>query len=288
MVRENYGVSSFDYGHDPAGNGTWRYGLTNAITVEAHGGSHGGTEQHAGFGLAAGCSVRQASFLLPPAYSDTHGQSGSLKISLGVTIGGNDRVQFFDRWHRDPRRGYRDVASFYGQAPPRFSGHGVIGYNTDALGSFGLGYVHLRYPGQDATRYGNAYWFKSIGHSATLNLSINQNLDVHKDRSLFFGVTLALDHNTSVSAGASQDNGHNRFTVNANHPTPNDSGFGWRADVDASPGQSGGRAELDYLGRYGRIVHQAVSAFADSHLAYADFTGSLVFMGGHLFAAPAP
>ncbi len=37
FVRENYGLDSFDYGHDVVGSGTWRYGITNNFTVEAHG-----------------------------------------------------------------------------------------------------------------------------------------------------------------------------------------------------------------------------------------------------------
>ena len=36
VVRNNYGLRSFDYGSDPAASGTWRYGLTDSITLETH------------------------------------------------------------------------------------------------------------------------------------------------------------------------------------------------------------------------------------------------------------
>lgn len=278
-VRKSYGLDSFDYGHDPAGSGTWRYGVSNSLTLEAHAEATAGLA-NAGAGgswLLGQAGVVSAAY----AHSDLHGRSGSL-VSLDYDWR-NDRFSFLIGGSRTSGA-YADVATLYGGAPSRISAHGLLSYNTDALGSFGIGYVHLRSFDQPASRFGNAYWFKSLGRAATFNVSVNQNLDISRDRSFFASVTFALDRGTSLSVGASHEEGRNRITADANHPTPNDEGFGWRADVEASPGQNGGQAELDYLGRYGRVA-TGVSALGDSRFAYFDYTGALVFMGGHLFAA---
>lgn len=36
VVRKNYGLTSFDYGHQPAVSGSWRYGVSDRLTLEAH------------------------------------------------------------------------------------------------------------------------------------------------------------------------------------------------------------------------------------------------------------
>ena len=36
-VRRNYGLASFDYAHDPVVSATWRRGLSDHVTAEAHG-----------------------------------------------------------------------------------------------------------------------------------------------------------------------------------------------------------------------------------------------------------
>lgn len=73
--------------------------------------------------------------------------------------------------------------------------------------------------------------------------------------------------------------------ASANQALPSDQGFGWRADLIEGGGQNGGDAELDYIGRYGKVA-TGVNAFSsDNRFAYADLNGALVFMGGHLFVS---
>src|SRR5690606_16544953 len=68
-------------------------------------------------------------------------------------------------------------------------------------------------------------------------------------------------------------------------------GIGWRAQARHSIDNgindntsSGGLAELNYLGRYGQ-VQAGVSSYDGNHSTFASGTGSLVMMGGGLFAA---
>jgi len=278
VVRKNYGTSSFDYGQDPAASGTWRYGVTNNFTAETHAEATNGLA-NAGVGgswLLGGAGVVSAGV----AHSDARGSSGSL-LELGYDWR-SERLNFAvggTRTFGD----YRDVASLNGAPPPRVAAHAVVGYSTDAVGSFSLGYVHLRNVLQPATRYASASWFMSIGGGASVNFSFNQNLDQRSDRNLFLGFTFALDSRTSIGGGIQRDQNRTSATLDVSSPAPSDGGVGWRADVRGG-GSDGGQAEVNYLGRYGRAA-AGVSAFGDSRFAYGEASGALVFMGGHLFAA---
>lgn len=279
MVRKNYGLRSFDYGSDPAATGTWRYGVSNSFTLEAHGettkglvkGGVGGAWLLGQSGVLAG-AVAQSSY---------GGQQGSL-LNLGYSWRDN-RFNFAVEGTRT-RGEYRDVASLYGSAPPRGSGRASIGYATSDFGSFGLSYLYLRYPAQEATRMASVYWFRAIGKSASMNVSLNQNLDNRRERSLFVGFTWALDGNVTASAGIQRDRGQTVYTADAQSSMQSDGGIGWRAGLRQGGGQNGGQAEIDYLGRYGRAM-AGISVLGDSRYAYAGATGSIAFMGGQPFAA---
>jgi outer membrane usher protein len=279
VVRRDYGVSSFEYGHDPAASGTWRYGVSDHFTAEAHAEA---TAELSNAGGGGSWLLGQAGVLSGAAARSSYkGHDGSL-LELGYDWR-NDRFNFAIGGNRT-FGDYRDVASLYEAAPPRISAHALASYTTASLGSFSASYLHLRYRDQPATRFANASWFKSIGKRASLNVNLNQDLDRNEDRSVYVGLTIALDDRTSLNAGVSHDQDRSSAALDVSHPVSSQGGFGWRADVRAGAGQSGGQAELDYLGRYGRIS-SGVSAFGDSRYAYADASGSLVLIGGHPFAA---
>lgn len=301
VVRQDYGQNSFSYGHDPVASGTWRHGVSNGFTAQAHG------EATAGL-AAAGIG---GSWLLG---ADAGVLSASLAGSSGhSTRGGQYNLGY--QWRRGPfnfsidstrtRGDYRDVASRYGVPPPSITERALIGMSTSHLGSFSLSYLHLRYAGNPGlpspvafgptqgnfdyiasqdSRYASAFWFRSFAHSISVNFGANQNLDDHRDRSLFLGFSMSLDNRTQLSASAQRDRGRDSFTVSADHAVPSEGGFGWRAQGRSGNNQSGGLAEIGYRGDYGQI-NTGVNAFGDSRYAYASGNGALVWMGGGLFAS---
>lgn len=278
-VRKNYGLNSFDYGRDPAASGTWRYGVSDHFTLETHGeairglatAGIGGAWQLGPLGLISG-AVAQSS----------HDAGSGMQLNLGYSWQ-NQRLNFGVDSTRT-RGDYRDVASLYGSATPTGTGRALVGYSTESLGSFGASYLYLRYAGQEATRFASAYWFKSLGRSASFNVSLNQNLDKPSERNLFVGLSWALDGGISISTGVQRDNTRTSYTADAQSSAPSAGGFGWRAGLREGEGQSGGQAELNYLGRYGRVA-TGVSAFGGSRYAYANVNGGLVLMGGQTFAS---
>ncbi|MDR6889822.1 MULTISPECIES: fimbria/pilus outer membrane usher protein [Variovorax] len=279
MVRKDYGLRSFEYGSEPAASGTWRYGLSNSFTLEAHGEATHGLVKG---GIGGAWLLGQGGVLSGAVAHSSYGKEQGSLMNLGYSWRDN---QFNFAVEGTRTRGeYRDVASLYGGPPPRGSGRASIGYTTDDLGSFGLSYLYLRYPTQQATRLASVYWFKSFGRSASVNVSLNQNLDDRRERSLFVGFTWVLDGNVTASAGLQREGNRNVYTADAQSSTPGEGGFGWRAGLRQGGGQNGGQAEIDYLGRYGRAM-AGISVLGDTRYAYAGATGSIVFMGGQPFAA---
>ncbi|MGO1766523.1 MAG: fimbria/pilus outer membrane usher protein, partial [Advenella sp.] len=108
-VRQAYGIKSFDYGHDPMYSGSIRYGMTNAITAEAHAES---TKKLINYG--AGFNARLGRFGV---------MSGSYASSTHDNVKGNMYGWAYQwqgsRFHisadlKKAQKTYRDVASLYG------------------------------------------------------------------------------------------------------------------------------------------------------------------------------
>jgi outer membrane usher protein len=279
VVRRNYGLASFDYGHDPAASGTWRYGVSDNFTTEAHGEASTGLVELGGGGnwLLGRFGVLSGAL----AQSQSRGRHGS-QWELGYDWR-NDRFNFSVSGTR-AQDGYRDIASLNGAPNPLVSARGLAGYTTDAAGSFGVSYLHLRFPQQDASRYATAYWFKSLGHTAALNLNLTQNLDNRRDRSIYLGFTLALEDNTTFSASAQRDAGRTTFALDAARTVPLAGGFGWRAEARQGDGLNGGLAEVDYQGANG-LLSGGVNAVGQDRYAYVQASSALVLMGGHPFVS---
>ncbi|OOG53897.1 fimbrial assembly protein [Rhodanobacter sp. B05] len=279
-VRENYGVDSFDYGNDAVGSGTWRYGVSNNFTAEAHAELTSGLSD-AGVGGIWLLGERGGVLSASLARSAYHGQSGE-QYSLGYNWSNERFNAGFNstRTHGD----YRDLGTLYGSVMPRISTQGYLSYNFNRVGNFGVSYIKLAIPQQAAQRYGSAYWYKSLGRWAMLNLSVNQDLDNSRNRTAFAIITLALDHNISVSGSLQRENGRTGLALNATQSLPSQGGLGWRASLSQGDGQNGGQGELDYLGRYGQVQAGGYD-IGGTRYGYGGAMGSLVLMGGDLFAA---
>lgn len=273
-VRESYGIRSFDYGEAMLGSATWRHGVDDHLTLEGH--AEGGDGRASG-GVGtvwnpAGASTINASL------AASHG--GGLQYGLGYTWMGRYVNASFDTLRGNAH--YRDVASGYGSPPPRVSERALVGFNV-RHSSFGVNYVRLRYPGAPATRLAGLFVLRNVGHGITLNLTANQNLDDARDRSLFAGVTVALDERTTWSTSVQRDRNQTFGIIDASRPIDGDGGFGWHTQARAGQ-DGGGLVEAGWLGRLGQATVGA-SDIGPGRYGYADVNGALVLMGGHAFAS---
>ena len=279
LVRENYGLDSFNYGHDVVGSGTWRYGISNYFTAEAHAEFTNGLSD-AGVGGNWLLGSRGGIVSASAAHSQYGGRGGE-QYGLGYSWS-NNRFNFGLNGTRTYGN-YRDVGTRYGSALPRLSAQTYLSYNFDYVGGLGVSLLDLQIPRQSTERYASAYWYRSLGRRASLNLSYSEDLNNRRNRTVFLIVTVALDHNISLSGDMQRVNGKTGFAVNAMQALPSEGGLGWRASLNQGSGQNGGEAELDYLGRYGQ-VQGGLYDIGGTRYGYASALGSVVLMGGDAFA----
>ncbi len=280
VIREDYGLRSFSYGSSPVASGEWRYGLSDAFTIEAHG--EGGDGLRNG-GVGAVWSLGQAGVLSGSyAGSRWHDQTGA-QTALAYSWN-NSRFNLSlstQRTHDD----YRDIASGYGQAPARTSDRALIGWNSEKLGSFGTSYLRLQYPDSEASRYASAYWNRSFGRNWALNFSVNQNLDDADDRSLYLGISVNLGERRALNTSLQRNAGRDSANVDISQSVPTAGGLSWRlraSHVDS--GGSRGLAEAGWLGEHGR-VNGGVAGSSGDWYGYAGANGGLVLMSGDVFAS---
>lgn len=280
VVRENYGYASFDYASTPAFSGTWRHGISNTLTTAAHAEA---TDRLINGGVSNDWvpGPRSGTFSAALAFSGDEGKGGAL-YSLGYRWS-ND-IFSFNTTTTATHGDYHDVATRYGQAPPELNSNTVVGYNAQTLGNFSVGYLQFRYPHDSNLRYVNANWSASLSEKAWLNLGVNQNLDDSQDSSVYLMLTVSLEGNRNISTTVQRTNNETGYLMNASQMLPADGGWGWNVAANREASDTSAQGEVGYLGRYGK-VYSGFNHVTDNHYAYAGATGSLVMMGGGLFAA---
>jgi outer membrane usher protein len=289
MVREDYGLRSFSYASEPVATGNLRRGVSDRLTLEAHAEGGGGLVG-AGVGglwLLGRAGVLSASYARSTLDGETSSGNGSGgQGALGYSW--NNRCFNFSVESQRTHGDYRDIASLHGTPPAEVSEQALAGMNLPGFGNVSANYLRLRYPGLEDARYAGLSWTQAFSRSWAANLSYNQNLDDHGDRTLYLGVSLAFGDDRQASLSLQRAGRRNNAVMDVSKPVPGDGdvgrGYGWRLQARAGDDGQGGLAEIGWIspvGRYGAGI-----ASFDGHTdGYASASGSLVWMERHAFAA---
>jgi len=279
-VRKDYGIESFHYAKDIAASGTWRYGLNNRFTAETHieatknlkNAGLGGTWLlgRTGGVLFASLAGSQDIDADGMQYSANYSWSNRrLNVGIGVT---------------GTQGNYRDIAAKYGSTPIHRSEQISAGYNTQYAGSFGIGYNKVTYDQQDSIKLARAYWSKNIGQRIRLIANLNHDFHNANNSSVLIGASISLGQQRAASSSLQQQGQQSLLVADMVQAAPNTGGMGWRAQSRYSADRHDILAELDHLGRYGRLK-AGITVSEDHHSLYGGASGALVMMGGGLFAS---
>lgn len=281
-MRRDYGIRSFSYDNATVGSATWRRGVSNRFTAELHAEGGGGVASAGAGGwwqLGLG-GVLNASY----AHSRREGRDGG-QWSLGYSW--NNRTFNLNastlRTHGD----FQDLGSLQGARPPDVTDQVTAGASLGPLGSLSASYLRLSYPEGDDRRYASVFWNRTFSERWSAYASFNQSLDERDDRSVYVSLSLSLGNNRQSNLAAQRNGDRMLYTVDVSQPVPGDGsqgGFGWRAQARHGDDGTGGLAEVGWLNRVGRYSLGAARQ-GDASFAYANASGSVVWMGGHLFAA---
>jgi len=281
-MRKDYGLRSFAYETPVIGSATWRYGASDRFTAEAHVEGGGGVINGGagGWWLLGGAGVVNAAY----AHSRVDGLQGG---QYAVGYSWNNRRFNINLLTRRTHGTYRDLGALQDTLPPDISEQATLGMNLQRAGSLSASYLRLRYPDGEDNRYASLFWSRSFGDRWSAYLSFNQNLADSEDRSVYLSVSAALGRNRQSSLSAQRNGERLTYVADLSQPVPGDGsqgGYGWRVQARGGDDGAGGLAELGWLNRVGRYS-MGYARQGDLDYGYASASGSVVWMGGHVFAA---
>lgn len=272
----NYGVSSFDYAQDPAFSGNYRYGVSNALTLETHAELTDQLQQ-AGLGTVYQLGQRAGQVNLSYAYSHTPEQNGQL---LGFGYSWNAAFMSLNYNGLRQLGQFNDIASLNDATFARKSDQFYIGFNTK-IGQWGSSYIRQEYADQPQNEFVLFNWSYRLEQQLNLNLSYSRDL-VNKENSYYLSLNIPWAKRNSATATAQRSNDNNQFGVNVLHAVDQDQGgLGWQTLINRTDQYSQFQGQVDYLGRYGlaqfNIQHTASDQQSNTS-AFASVNGGLVIL----------
>ncbi|WBO23008.1 fimbria/pilus outer membrane usher protein [Sphingomonas abietis] len=282
FLRRGYGLKSFDYG-TAAASGTVRRGITQHITLEAHG------EATKDLGLVGGGVVWAPGLLGTLAANVTTSHSeGRTGTQWTVGYSYSNRRFSISAEHDQRSQGYRDLGSFdlANYAGTRRNDRVIASVNVPHQGSFGAAYIDGETMANAHTRILSLSYSRPIGHFASLFLSADHDFVAHST-SAQLRLIVPFGRNT-VSGGITHDPGRgNLAQLDYSRSVPTQGGFGANATLAGGDnGEVYGQATATWRGK--AVELQAGGAFTPGQQSgWVGATGSLVMMDKSLFAANA-
>lgn len=279
--RRNYGLRSAAYADDAMASGSVRYGLSNSMTLEAHGES---TEGLAMGGLGALWLLGRTGGVVSAAYgSSRQGAIRGQQRGAGYEWQGEWLSLNASTQRRDDA--FRDVASLAGSALPGRTDQAFVGLNV-GHGQLGASYVRQDYKSAPRSRYAGLSWSQSLGGYGNFSISVNRDMEGHNGTHAYVYWSLPLGHRHHAWGRTEHLPRGATATVGATRALPGDSdGWGWRVQTSAGE-DAGAQAEISQLTRYGQWragTQHWRSQGVGSSMGYAGASGGLLWMQGGLF-----
>lgn len=278
VLRLDLGQDSAHYGQGFA-SGTWRYGLTDEMTVEGRGEST--RSMHAGgLGLVAvlpGNMLGRAALALSADQAAGNGHEWVLGLErhwLRTSVYG--QVQASSQAFRS--LGVDDTA-----LPTRLQWVLNVNHTTTDWGTLGLAVAGLRnWNGPSSTTVSVSYSLR-VGRNSTLTANVGRVVGAGGGNSASVMLQIPLEHNRDITSTVQHHGGSNDAYVTASQTAGLDSDIGWRLLGGWLDDRRHGEAGLYYRGRYGDLYGE-VSASPDQSAVRAGATGGIVLAESRTFA----
>ncbi|MDC9818650.1 fimbria/pilus outer membrane usher protein [Pectobacterium polonicum] len=277
-LRQDYGIKNNAYTNEPAISGIYRYGLTNKLTVSAH-----GEALQDLYLLGAGADFTLGRWgTLSSSYSQSEKETTGHQYTTGYSYYSSAfglSVQHAKRSeaYRDLTvaltEGYLSRESYQATLSSQIFGAGN--------GSFGVGYFDIRTYDSTRTRLLNLSFSRQVWQDSSIYLAVNKSLD-ESGYSAQLQFVMPLGKNGSINAGVQRDNnGDYSPRVGINRTAPTEGGFGWNAAYGAgrNPYHQGA---LNWRGPYAMMAGGTYGNEGNT-TQWGELSGSLIYMNGGLF-----
>jgi outer membrane usher protein len=277
--RDNFGISSNDYGHALA-SATYRKGFSNDFTGEVHGELMRDQQT-----LGATANYR---------WGDIGVLSGSFAASRSDTGDGSLTAVGFqrltDRWNFSARTQwtttqFRQIGLTEDQLPPRELSSLNVGYSFGRVGSVSAAYVRQRFRDQPSLQVGSLNYSVALGKYGFLGVSAIKTYGDGGNLSFFTTLTIPLGAQTSAgiqvhNVRQSGDNtGDTTYTLQ--HSLPPGEGFGYHLLARDHDELQAGASYQNNIGTYTAEVDQLTGQTAER----IGISGGIGMIGGHPFLA---
>jgi outer membrane usher protein len=280
VLRRGYTSDSFGYARTPSFSGSLRRGLSDSLTLEAHG--------EAGRGVVnggAGALLRL-------------GQAGVVSASLAASGGGQDRqgaqasvgYQYlsprfsFDAESQRASARYSDLATVEGSGVTRASDRFNFNLALWAGQSIGLSLFNVRTPVVPPARIAALSYSASLGLGLYFSASAFRDFRDDQSRGVFFSLSGSFGDRVSVSASRGRQNGVQTDSLTMGRSADYGGGFGWALQSLKNNGSPLRQAQASYLGNYGQVTAFTQDT-GNSRATSVDLSGALVLMDGSVHAA---
>ncbi|ADU70648.1 fimbrial biogenesis outer membrane usher protein [Pantoea sp. At-9b] len=287
-MRENYGIKNVDYGA-AAASGSYRYGLTDWLTLETHAegsdevamGGAGGQVRLGSWGVINGALAQSQMSSKPGTQYSWGYQYNNSWLSLGTqhTL---RTVDFGNLALVGNRSDSEDTT--YSLA--RRSAQYTASVSMNQYGSLGLAYLDINSGNGERTRLWNLSWSKNLWGNSSLYISASRDQQ-QGEWSGAISLVIPFGEQGSASVSMERDQqGENNQRIYLSRAMPSDGGYSWDASWANQGGNSG-----DYRQGSLRYRNNKVDTSAgfygddDNTTQWADFSGALVLMDNRLFVA---
>lgn len=277
FLRDNYGLSSADYGPGFA-SGTYRLGLTDRLTGEWHA-EMTPDQVTAGIGAAI---VPDSIGVLSGALAASSGSAGQggLAVLGAQHLGSPWSVTAHTQFTTSD---FRDVGLPPGEAPPSQISNLNLGYAIDPATSLGLSYIYLANRDMPADKIVSASFSRGLGRFGQLGISATDSIEGGGGSSVFVTWTVALGERTTASLTRSTQSGNSQWSSMLQKALPAGDGYGYKLEATDDGHQVG---ELDMQNRVGTYYVQFAQQQGQTS-EQASAAGGIALLGGGLHFARA-
>ncbi|MFG1173359.1 fimbria/pilus outer membrane usher protein [Erwiniaceae bacterium CAU 1747] len=292
-LRENYGLKNFDYGPLTA-SGSYRYGLTDWLTLESHAEAAESLAQLGGGGqLRVGAlgvvngSVSQSQMMGQSGNQYSWGyqyNTGLFSVGVQQTLRSSDYANlalYGDRKRAESDNNTEQNVYTLSRRSAQYS----ASLSLNQYGSLGAALIDITSGNNDRTRLLNLTWSRGLWSGSSIYVSASRD---NQDNNWAGAITLSVPLTSLISSGMSIERdaqGKNSQRLNVSRSMPSDGGFAW--DASWANQSSGGDYRQGSLRWRNQQVETSGGFYGDGDYMtkWGQVNGSLVLMDNQLFAA---
>lgn len=276
-LRRQFGIRSFDYAGSASLSASGRYGLNDALTVEAH--------AEGGRGLAnagAGVLARLGRFGVASAnLSASSGAGGGRQAGIGYQYLG--RRFSIDLQRQATRGNYRDLATGEGSPVPAISQRLAATLSLAHQQSISISHLVLQAGSMQRDALTTLSYSASPARGIFASISGFTRARQRDAGGVSASLSFAFGQRTSAGAGIGRQDGRTQRVASISRAPDFGGGMGFNVQAGQVGDERFGQAQLRYLGQYGQL---GVSAYHNSAgtTGLLEASGTVLTMGGAVAA----